>query len=347
MPKVALITGISGQDGYYLTKFLLQKGYIVHGIKRRTSLINTYRIDQIYDNPQYRERFYLHYGEMADSSNLLNIISKTNPDELYNLAAQSHVRTSFDIPEYTVNIDALGTLRLLEAIRILGMEKKVRFYQASTSELFGNNAPIPQNESTPFAPCSPYAVAKLCSFWITVNYRNAYGIFASNGILFNHESPLRGETFVTRKITQAVARIHLGLQDGLILGNLNAQRDWGHAQDYVEGMWMMLQQQRADDFVLATNTSYTVRYFLEHAFKIVGMRIVFEGAGLDEVGRNAQNGKIVVRVSKQYYRPTEVENLQGDYSKARQQLGWQPKVSLEALILEMVTADLDYFKKHH
>lgn len=338
--KVALITGVTGQDGSYLAEFLLKKGYEVHGIKRRASLFNTDRIDHLYKDPHEKgRRFILHYGDMTDSSSLIRIIQQVQPDEIYNLAAQSHVAVSFEEPEYTANSDALGALRLLEAIRILGLEKKTRFYQASTSELYGLVQESPQKETTPFYPRSPYAVAKLYAYWITVNYREAYGIYACNGILFNHESPVRGETFVTRKITRAIARIKLGLQDCLYLGNLNAKRDWGHAKDYVEMQWLMLQQEQAEDFVIATGVQYSVRDFVEAAAGELGIAIQWRGEGVDEVGCDAQ-GRVIVRVDPRYFRPTEVASLLGDASRAREKLGWVPKISFAELVSEMVLVDL-------
>lgn len=355
-PKVALITGITGQDGAYLAEFLLNKGYIVHGIKRRTSLFNTDRIDHLYRDRHEKEvRFFLHHGDLTDSSSLIRIIQQTQPDEIYNLAAQSHVAVSFEEPEYTANSDALGALRILEAIRILGLEKKTRFYQASTSELFGKVQEIPQKESTPFYPRSPYAVAKLYAYWITVNYREAYGIYACNGILFNHESPIRGETFVTRKITRALARIKLGLQETLYLGNLDAKRDWGHAKDYVEMQWLMLQQDNPEDFAIATGVQYSVRDFVDAAAIELGMKITWKGKGIDEVGfiDDDINGcRAIVRVDERYFRPTEVETLLGDASKARAKLGWTPKISFNELVAEMVCEDLkaaerdELIKKH-
>lgn len=339
MNKVALITGITGQDGSYLAEFLLEKGYEVHGIKRRSSLFNTDRIDHLYQDPHMENRkFILHHGDLTDSSNLIRIIQQVKPLEIYNLAAQSHVAVSFEEPEYTANSDAIGTLRILEGLRILGMEKTARFYQASTSELFGKVQEIPQKETTPFYPRSPYAVAKLYAYWITVNYREAYGIYACNGILFNHESPVRGETFVTRKITRALARIKLGLQDALYLGNLDAKRDWGHARDYVEMQWLMLQQEAPDDFVIATGVQYSVRDFINAGAGELGMTIRWEGQGLDEVGYWQE--KPIVRVDPRYFRPTEVETLLGDPTKAHQKLGWKPKISFEELVAEMVREDL-------
>ncbi len=352
MAKKALITGITGQDGAYLAEFLLGKGYEVHGIKRRTSLFNTDRIDHLYQDPHEKgRRFVLHHGDMTDSSSLVRIIQQVQPDEIYNLAAQSHVAVSFEEPEYTANSDALGTLRILEAIRILGLEKQTRFYQASTSELFGKVQEIPQKETTPFYPRSPYAVAKLYAYWITVNYREAYGMYACNGILFNHESPVRGETFVTRKITRALARIKLGLQDCLYLGNLDAKRDWGHAKDYVEMQWLMLQQGEPEDFVIATGVQYSVRDFVDAAATELGMKIRWEGKGVDEKGFDA-HGKCIVAVDPRYFRPTEVETLLGDASKAKEKLGWTPKISFDELVAEMVREDLkdaerdELVKKH-
>jgi GDPmannose 4,6-dehydratase len=349
MSKVALITGITGQDGSYLAEFLLNKGYEVHGIKRRTSLFNTDRIDHLYQDPHVRDRrFILHYGDMTDSSSLVRILQIVQPDELYNLAAQSHVAVSFEEPEYTANSDALGALRLLEAIRILRLEAKTRFYQASTSELYGLVQEIPQKETTPFYPRSPYAVAKLYAYWITVNYREAYGMYACNGILFNHESPVRGETFVTRKITRALARIKLGLQDCLYLGNMDAKRDWGHARDYVEMQWLMLQQEQPEDFVIATGHQYSVRQFVEIAARRLGIVIEWKGVGVDEIGVVARTegtpaavvpGQAVVRVDPRYFRPTEVETLLGDASKAKSKLGWVPKTSFEQLVGEMIMED--------
>jgi GDPmannose 4,6-dehydratase len=347
--KVALITGVTGQDGAYLAEFLLKKGYIVHGIKRRSSLFNTDRIDHLYQDPHVDGRnFVLHYGDLTDSTNLTRIIQKVQPDEIYNLAAQSHVAVSFEEPEYTANADGIGALRILEAIRILGLDKKTRFYQASTSELYGLVQETPQKETTPFYPRSPYAVAKLYAYWITVNYREAYGLYACNGILFNHESPVRGETFVTRKITRAIARIALGLQDCLYLGNMSALRDWGHARDYVEMQWLMLQQDKAEDFVIATGVQYSVRQFVQFAAEELGITIRFEGEGEQEVGRVAsitgdkgrcKVGDIIVKVDPRYFRPTEVETLLGDPTKAREKLGWTPATTLKELVAEMVTAD--------
>ncbi|WP_192177810.1 GDP-mannose 4,6-dehydratase [Mesorhizobium amorphae] len=339
--KVALITGVTGQDGAYLAQLLLQKGYVVHGVKRRSSSFNTERVDDIYVDPhEHGARFFLHYGDLTDSTNLIRLVQETKPGEIYNLGAQSHVQVSFETPEYTGNADALGTLRLLEAIRILGLEKSVRFYQASTSELYGKVAETPQNETTPFYPRSPYAAAKLYAYWITVNYREAYGMFAANGILFNHESPTRGETFVTRKITRAVAAIHRGLQDTLYLGNIDARRDWGHARDYVEGMWRILQHSEADDFVLATGEMHSVREFVELAFSETGRTIRWQGQGVDEVGVDAGSGAVRVRIDPRYFRPTEVEILVGDASKARARLGWSHTIGFKELVAEMVQADL-------
>lgn len=344
--KVALITGITGQDGAYLAEFLLNKGYVVHGIKRRSSLFNTDRIDHLYKDPhEPNTRFFLHYGDLTDSTALIRIIQETQPDEIYNLAAQSHVKVSFETPEYTANADALGTLRILEAIRILNLKDKTRFYQASTSELYGLVQEIPQNENTPFYPRSPYGVAKLYAYWITKNYREAYGFFACNGILFNHESPIRGETFVTRKITRAAAKISLGLQDMLYIGNLDAERDWGHARDYVEGMWKILQYHQPEDFVLATGRKISVRKFVEMAFEYVGIKIEWKGKGINEVGIDASNGKVLVKVDARYFRPAEVDLLVGDYSKAKKLLGWEPKCAVEELCKEMVQADLELFKR--
>jgi len=371
MGKVALITGVTGQDGAYLAEFLLKKDYVVHGVKRRASLFNTDRIDHLYQDPHLEQRnFILHYGDLTDATNLIRIVQEVQPDEIYNLAAQSHVMVSFETPEYTANSDALGTLRLLEAIRILGLDKKTRFYQASTSELFGKVQETPQKETTPFYPRSPYGVAKLYAYWITVNYREAYGFFACNGILFNHESPIRGETFVTRKITRAMARIALGLQDCLFLGNLDARRDWGHARDFVEAQWLMLQQDEPEDFVIATGKQYSVRQMVDTAAAELGMTLRWQGEGADEVGivdsvrqgqssnvtghliktndqepmTNAsgpQPGQIIVRVDRRYYRPAEVDTLLGDPTKARQQLGWEPKVTFRELVGEMISADLE------
>lgn len=346
MSKVALITGVTGQDGAYLSELLLSKGYIVHGLKRRSSLFNTDRIDHLYkDTHEQKVNFFLHYGDLTDSTNLIRLIQETQPDEIYNLAAQSHVKVSFETPEYTANADGVGTLRMLEAIRILGMEKKTKFYQASTSELYGLVQEIPQKETTPFYPRSPYGVAKLYAFWITKNYREAYGMFACNGILFNHESPLRGETFVTRKITRGVARIHLGLQEKLYMGNIDAERDWGHAKDYVEGMWRMLQQEEADDFVLATGKKVSVRDFIIKAFAEVGIEVEFSGSGIDEKGIDKKTQKVLVEIDPRYFRPTEVDLLVGDASKAKEKLGWEPKITVENLIKEMVLADVELFKR--
>jgi GDPmannose 4,6-dehydratase len=338
--KIALITGITGQDGAYLAELLLEKGYRVHGVKRRSSSLNTARVDHLYVDPHITDpRFLMHYGDLTDATNLIRLVQETKPDEIYNLAAQSHVQVSFETPEYTANADALGTLRLLEAIRILGMEKTTRFYQASTSELFGKVQETPQRETTPFYPRSPYAAAKLYAYWITVNYREAYGMHASNGILFNHESPIRGETFVTRKITQAVAAIAAGRQDCLYLGNLDAKRDWGHARDYVEGMWRMLQQDEPDDYVLATGETHSVREFVELAFAEVGRTLVWTGKGVEEEGADGATGKVLVRIDPRYFRPTEVEFLQGDASKAHKKLGWRHRTGFRDLVREMVRAD--------
>jgi GDP-mannose 4,6-dehydratase len=339
--KTALITGITGQDGAYLAHLLLDKGYVVHGVKRRSSSFNTGRIEDIYQDPHELDpRFTLHFGDMTDSTNLIRIMQETQPDEIYNLAAQSHVQVSFETPEYTANADGLGTLRLLEAIRILGLENKSRFYQASTSELYGLVQETPQRETTPFYPRSPYAAAKLYAYWIVVNYREAYGLHASNGILFNHESPLRGETFVTRKITRAVAAISLGRQDKLYLGNLDARRDWGHAREYVRGMWLMLQQDEPDDYVLATGTTTPVRDFVQWAFEDIGINLQWQGSGVDEKGIDADNGRVLVEVDPRYFRPTEVDILLGDAGKARQKLGWTHEISVRDLAREMVEADL-------
>ena len=338
--KVALITGVTGQDGAYLAEFLLEKGYVVHGIKRRSSLFNTDRIDHLYrDLHEENVSFFLHHGDLTDSSSLVRIIQQTRPDEIYNLAAQSHVAVSFEEPEYTANSDALGALRILEALRILGLEKHTRYYQASTSELYGLVQEVPQTETTPFYPRSPYAVAKLYAYWITVNYREAYGIYACNGILFNHESPLRGETFVTRKITRALARIKLGLQDCLYLGNLDARRDWGHARDYVEMQWLMLQQSIAEDYVIATGVQYSVREFIDAASQELGISVRWQGKGVDEKGYD-EHGKCIVAVDPRYFRPTEVETLLGDPSKAKEKLGWAPRVGFRELVAEMVRSDL-------
>ncbi|MCF8477557.1 MAG: GDP-mannose 4,6-dehydratase [Pseudolabrys sp.] len=338
--KVALITGVTGQDGGYLSEFLLAKGYVVHGVKRRSSSLNTQRVDHLYADPhEHATKFFLHYGDMTDATNLIRLVQETQPTEIYNLAAQSHVQVSFETPEYTANSDALGTLRLLEAIRILKMEERVRFYQASTSELYGNTPP-PQNESTPFAPRSPYGAAKLYAYWITVNYREAYAMHASNGILFNHEGPTRGETFVTRKITRAVAAIECGKQEKLYLGNLDAKRDWGHARDYVEGMWAILQQPAPDDYVLATGEGHSVREFVELAFAHVGRKIAWHGKGEAERGIETATGKVIVEIDPRYYGPTDVENLLGDPSKARKVLGWKHRVGFDTLVSEMVQEDL-------
>jgi GDPmannose 4,6-dehydratase len=338
--KIALITGATGQDGAYLAEFLLAKGYEVHGIKRRSSSFNTGRVDHLYKDPhEHGIRFHLHFGDVTDATNLIRVVQEVQPGEIYNLAAQSHVQVSFETPEYTANADAIGTLRLLEAIRVLGREKQTRFYQASTSELYGKVKETPQTETTPFYPRSPYAAAKLYAYWITVNYREAYGIHASNGILFNHESPIRGETFVTRKITRAVAAIELGLQSKIFLGNLNAKRDWGHARDYVEGMWLMVQQDEPDDYVLATGEAHSVREFVEKAFARIGRNIVWKGAGVDEKGIDEHSGKALVEVDPHYFRPTEVDQLIGDPRKARNKLGWRHRVTLDELIREMVDAD--------
>ena len=337
--KKALISGVTGQDGAYLAQFLLAKGYEVHGIKRRTSLFNTARIDNIYEDPHIPDRhFYLHYGDMTDSSGLIHIVEKVQPDEIYNLAAQSHVKVSFEEPEYTANSDALGVLRLLEAIRILRLEKKTRFYQASTSELYGLVQEIPQKETTPFYPRSPYAVAKMYGYWIVVNYREAYGIYACNGILFNHESPMRGETFVTRKITRGLARIKAGLQENLFLGNMDALRDWGHARDYVEMQWLMLQQEKPEDYVIATGEQHSVRDFVNLSAEMLDMKLTWEGVGVDEKARD-EKGRVVVIVDPAYFRPTEVETLLGDPAKAKRQLGWEPRTSFLELVREMVEAD--------
>jgi len=328
----ALITGITGQDGSYLAELLLEKEYEVHGVVRRASLINTDRVDHIYDNPN----FHLHYGDLTDSANIIGLIQKIQPDEIYNLGAQSHVKVSFELPEYTGEVDAMGTLRILEAVRLLGMEDKVRIYQASTSELYGKVQEVPQTETTPFYPRSPYGVAKLYGYWIVKNYREAYGLHASSGILFNHESPRRGETFVTRKITRGLSRISVGMQDVLYLGNLNARRDWGHAADYVKAMWLMLQQPEPDDYVIATGEMYSVKYFVEHAADYFGMNIVWEGSGLDEVGIDKTTGRVVIKVDPKYFRPTEVEQLCGDATKAREILGWEPEIDFQGLVQDMV-----------
>src|ERR1700719_4403014 len=339
--RIAFITGVTGQDGAYLAELLLGKGYVVHGVKRRSSSFNTERVDHLYHDVHEGDvRFFLHYGDMTDATNLIRIVQDVRPTEIYNLAAQSHVQVSFETPEYTANADALGTLRLLEAIRILRMESQVRFYQASTSELYGKVQEVPQRETTPFRPRSPYAAAKLYAYWMTVNYREAYGMHASNGILFNHEGPTRGETFVTRKITRAVAAIELGMQDRLFLGNLDAERDWGHARDYVEGMWMILQQDEPDDYVLATGEKHSVREFVERAFDHLGRRIAWRGAGVKETGVDAKSGQVLVEIAPRYFRPTEVDLLLGDPSKARQRLGWRHKTSFADLVKEMVDSDL-------
>jgi GDPmannose 4,6-dehydratase len=344
-PKTALITGITGQDGAYLAEFLLQKGYIVHGIKRRSSSFNTERIDHIFiDHHNPDAKFFLHYGDLTDSANLIRIIQETLPDEIYNLGAQSHVQVSFETPEYTAQSDALGTLRILEAIRILNLTHKTKFYQASTSELFGKVQEVPQTETTPFHPRSPYAVAKLYAYWITIQYRESYGIFATNGILFNHESPIRGETFVTRKITQAAARIAAGLQDCLFIGNLDAKRDWGHAKDYVEGMWKMMQHEIPDDFILATNKTISVREFLTMAFQYAGIQLDFYGKGRHEIAKCSKTGNTLVKIDPHYFRPTEVDILIGNPAKALQKLGWSPRVTIEELCKEMVFADIEKLK---
>lgn len=341
MSKIALITGITGQDGAYLAEFLLNKGYEVHGIKRRASSFNTDRIDHLYQDPHVKnQRFKLHYGDLTDSMNLVRLVQEIQPDEIYNLGAQSHVAVSFECPEYTADAVGMGALRILEAIRITGLEKKTRYYQASTSELYGEVQEIPQKETTPFYPRSPYAVAKLYAYWITVNYREAYGIYACNGILFNHESPIRGETFVTRKITRAFARIKLGLQDNVYLGNLNAKRDWGHAKDYIEMQWLMLQQESPEDFVIATGVQYSVRDFVNKAAKAAGIEMQWKGEGVDEKGYDKATGKCLVEVDKRYFRPTEVETLLGDPTKAKEKLGWVPKIGLEEMVKEMVEHDI-------
>ncbi len=346
--KKALITGITGQDGAYLAEFLLEKGYEVHGIKRRASSFNTDRIDHLYQDPHEENRnLILHYGDLTDSTNLIRILKQVQPDEVYNLAAQSHVAVSFESPEYTADTDALGTLRMLEGIRLLGLEKKTKFYQASTSELYGKVRETPQTETTPFYPRSPYAAAKLYAYWITVNYREAYDIYACNGILFNHESPLRGETFVTRKITRALSRISLGLQDCLYLGNMDAKRDWGHAKDYVRMQWLMLQQETPEDFVIATGKQYSVRDFVDKAAKNLGITVSWEGKGIEEKGRDQKTGKIIAAVDPTYFRPTEVETLLGDPSKAKKKLGWVPEISFEDMVAEMVEQDLEIAKKDH
>lgn len=348
MKKRALITGITGQDGAYLSDFLLRKNYEVHGIKRRSSSFNTARVDHLYKDPHEENiGFFMHYGDLTDATNLIRIIQEVQPDEIYNLAAQSHVKVSFETPEYTANSDALGTLRLLEAIRILKLENKTRFYQASTSEMYGKVQEIPQKETTPFYPRSPYGAAKVYGYWITVNYREAYGMFASNGILFNHESPIRGETFVTRKITRAVARISLGMQDGLWLGNLDAKRDWGYAKDYVRAMWMILQHDQPDDFVIASGEAHSVREFVEKAFQEIGISIAWEGSGVDEMGKDAASGKILVRIDPRYFRPTEVDFLLGDPAKAKAKLGWETKVSFDDLVKKMVREDIREAQRDH
>ncbi len=356
-PKVALITGITGQDGSYLAEFLLEKGYVVHGIKRRASSFNTQRVDHIYQDPHVgNANFKLHYGDLSDTSNLVRIVQETQPDEIYNLGAQSHVAVSFESPEYTADVDAMGTLRILEAIRILGLEKKTRFYQASTSELYGQVQEIPQKETTPFYPRSPYAVAKLYAYWITVNYREAYGMYACNGILFNHESPRRGETFVTRKITRGLANIAQGLESCLYMGNIDALRDWGHAKDYVRMQWMMLQQEKPEDYVIATGVQYSVRQFIDWSARELGIELQFEGVGVDECARvtavhgekapGVQVGDIIVKIDPRYFRPTEVETLLGDPSKAKAQLGWTPEITVQQMCAEMVSVDLEEAKKH-
>ena len=343
--KVALITGVTGQDGAYLAEFLLKKKYIVHGIKRRSSSFNTERVNHLYSDPhESGVKFFMHYGDMTDSANIIRIVKETKPDEIYNLAAQSHVKVSFETPEYTANADALGTLRILEAVRIVGFEKRIKFYQASTSELFGDALP-PQNELTPFKPKSPYGSAKLYAHWVTINYRESYGMHASNGILFNHESSLRGETFVTRKITRGIAAIKLGVQKRIYIGNLNAKRDWGHAKDYVKGMWLMLQQDRPDDYVLATGESHTVREFVELAFNEIGCSIEWKGSGLKEKGINKKTRKTIIEVDSRYFRPNEIEHLCGDPTKAKEQLGWSHKTSFTKLVKEMVKSDLSKVKK--
>jgi GDPmannose 4,6-dehydratase len=346
LTKTALITGITGQDGAYLAELLLDKGYLVHGLKRRASSFNTYRIDHLYQDPHDKNvRLKLHYGDLTDATNLIRLIQEVQPDEIYNLAAQSHVAVSFETPEYTANSDAVGTLRVLEAIRILGMEQKTRFYQASTSEMFGKVQEVPQRETTPFYPRSPYGAAKVYAYWITVNYREAYGMYACNGILFNHESPLRGETFVSRKITRALTRIQVGLQETLHLGNLDSRRDWGHARDYVKAQWLMLQQKEAEDFVIATGKQYAVREFVTAAGMLLDMKIEWRGSGVDEVGIDKKTGRTVVRVDPRYFRPTEVDSLLGDATKARQKLGWTAEVTFAGLVKEMVEADLELAKQ--
>jgi GDPmannose 4,6-dehydratase len=353
--KVALITGVTGQDGAYLAELLLSKGYVVHGIKRRSSLFNTQRVDHLYEDPHIdNQHFILHYGDLTDATNLIRIIQETQPDEIYNLGAMSHVKVSFDVPEYTADTDGIGTLRILDAVRLLGLTHKTKIYQASTSELYGLVQEVPQTEKTPFYPRSPYAVAKMYAYWITVNYREAYGMFACNGILFNHESPLRGETFVSRKITRGIAQMALGLQDTLYMGNIDSQRDWGHAKDYVTAMWLMLQQEVAEDFVIATGVTTTVRDFIRMAFREVGVELEFKGDGIDEVGivktsENAayefQIGQVVIRIDPNYFRPTEVDLLKGDNTKAKTKLGWQPQYTLPMLVKEMMQADLALFQK--
>ncbi len=348
MSKVALISGVTGQDGAYLAELLLAKGYVVHGLKRRSSSFNTGRVEHLYRDPHEEGvRFFMHYGDLTDSTNLIRLVQQIQPTEIYNLAAQSHVQVSFETPEYTANADGIGTLRFLEAIRILGMEKTTRFYQASTSELYGKVQETPQKETTPFYPRSPYAAAKLYAYWITVNYREAYGMHASNGILFNHESPIRGETFVTRKITRAVAAIAAGKQDCLYLGNLDAKRDWGHARDYVEGMWRILQQDQPDDYVLATGETHSVREFVELSFAHIGCTIEWQGQGVDEIGRDARTGKVLVRIDPVYFRPTEVDLLLGDPSKAHAKLGWRHKTAFRDLVREMMDADMAQFADSH
>jgi GDPmannose 4,6-dehydratase len=344
--KRALITGITGQDGAYLAEFLLEKGYEVHGVKRRASSFNTDRIDHLYQDPHDRGvRLHLHYGDLTDATNLIRIVQQTQPDEIYNLAAQSHVGVSFETPEYTANSDALGTLRVLEAIRILGLSSKTRFYQASTSEMFGKVQEVPQRETTPFYPRSPYGAAKVYAYWITVNYREAYGIFACNGILFNHESPIRGETFVTRKITRGLARIHAGLDNAMFLGNLDSLRDWGHARDYVRAQWLMLQQEQPEDFVIATGEQHSVREFAERAAGALGMHLEWQGEGVEERGIDTKSGRVVIRIDPRYFRPTEVESLLGDPSKARDKLGWVPEIDFQTLVNEMVAEDLDLARR--
>ena len=345
--KVGLILGITGQDGSYLSEFLLEKGYIVHGIKRRSSSFNTERIDYLYESTRDLKNFHLHYGDLTDSTNLIRIIQEVQPDEIYNLAAQSHVKVSFETPEYTANADGIGTLRILEAIRILGLQKKTKFYQASTSEMFGLVQEVPQKETTPFYPRSPYGVAKLYAHWITINYREAYGIFACSGILFNHESPVRGETFVTRKITQAVSKIKLGIQDKLLIGNLDAERDWGHAKDYVEGMWLMLQQDTPEDYVLSTGKKISVREFCTMAFNFLDIQIDWIGNGIEEKGIDKKTGKVIVEIDPEYFRPTEVDQLLGDSKKAMTKLGWVPKYTVEELCKEMVYSEFEKISKQH